>query len=64
MIGVAVIKVTAADIGTPFLTKLLKIGIEAQSQTGRQNPPKMAASIPHPSFFGNLRSIASLDMKT
>ncbi|MPN29836.1 hypothetical protein SDC9_177289 [bioreactor metagenome] len=62
--GVATIKVTATGRGIPFLTKLLKTGIEAQSQTGRKNPLITAISIPRPIDFGKRLSITLLGTKT
>jgi hypothetical protein len=59
MTGVAVIKVTATGSGIPFLTKLLKTGMEVQSQTGRQKPPNMATTMPRPMDLGKRRSIHS-----
>ena len=47
MIGVTVIKVMATGRGIPFLTRLLKIGMEAQSQTGRQKSAQNRNKHPH-----------------
>ena len=47
------IKVTAAGIGTPFLTRLLNTGMDAQSHTGRKNPAMTANSWPARIFSGN-----------
>ena len=48
------IKVTAAGIGTPFLTRPLNTGMDAQSHTGKQKPASTAKSWPDRIFLGNL----------
>ena len=60
--GVAVIKVMATGREIPFFTKLRKMGIEAQSQTGKQNPPRMATNMPNPMDLGNRRSMKLCDI--
>ena len=57
--GETSIKITAAGRGTPFFTRLLKMGMDAQSQTGRQKPARMANNCPDSTFLGNFCCIQS-----
>ena len=50
-------KHTAAGSGTPFLIRLRNTGMDTQSQTGRNSPPKTPKSMDNTKFFENIFSI-------